>query len=74
MESVPSLGSPAECPRCGMVVLYPEWSENVGPQRVASIWHCQVCGSEFETTAQGAVKTHSNAELMRAYFSNLLVA
>jgi transcription elongation factor Elf1 len=74
MATVGLLQSPVECPHCGMVVLCPEWSENVEPQCVASIWHCQVCGSEFETTAQGAVKTHSSAELMRAYFSNLLVA
>jgi transcription elongation factor Elf1 len=74
MATVGLLQSPVECPHCGMVVLCPDWSENVEPQRVANIWHCQVCGNEFETIESGVATTLSDAELVQAYFPNLLVA
>lgn len=74
MTSLVSPQSPAECPRCGMVVLCPEWSESMGPQQIVNIWHCQICGNEFETAEQGVAKTLSDTELVRAFFPNLLVA
>ena len=74
MTSVVSLQNSAECPRCGILVLRPEWSESIGPQHIVNIWHCQICGNEFETAQQGAAQTLSDTELVRAFFPNLLVA
>lgn len=74
MTSLVSLQSSAECPHCGMAVLCPEWSESMGPQHIVNIWHCQICGNEFETAEQGVTNTPSSTELVRAFFPNLLVA
>ena len=74
MTSIASLRCSAECPCCGTVLLCPEWSESVGPQDIVNIWHCSVCGNEFESTDKGIASTLSHAELVRAFFPNLLVA
>ena len=74
MTGIALLRGAAECPRCRSALLCPEWSECVGPESVVNIWHCSVCGNEFETTDKGVASTLSHAELVRAFFPNLLVA
>jgi DNA-directed RNA polymerase subunit RPC12/RpoP len=74
MATIASLQCSAKCARCGTILLCPEWSESVGPQSVVNIWRCSICGKEFETTDKGVAATLSDAELVRAFYSSLLVA
>jgi hypothetical protein len=74
MTSTASLHGPAECWHCGSTLLCAEWSEAVAPEHVVTIWCCQVCDHEFETSGESAGQTVSKAELLRAFFPNLLVA
>jgi len=74
MTSITSLRSSTECQHCGAVLISPEWWESVGPQNIVAIWHCAICGNEFETIEEGIEKRSSDAELVRAFFPTLLVA
>jgi len=38
----------AECPRCKMSVIGDEWSEAVDERQTIHLWHCSMCGYEFE--------------------------
>jgi Zn ribbon nucleic-acid-binding protein len=72
--STPHKRYAGECPRCASVLLCPEWSEQVAADRVVNLWHCAVCGHDFETVDERAGAAPSPAELMRAFFPSLLVA
>ena len=70
----PSRQSISECRHCGAVLISPVWSESVGALETVTIWHCALCGHEFETTEQRTAQETARAELMRAFFPSLLVA
>jgi RNase P subunit RPR2 len=63
------------CTQCGAVLIFPEpeWSENVEGQKTIYIWHCLVCGNEFETKDEAAQEQPSDAELVQEFFPSLLV-
>jgi ribosomal protein L37AE/L43A len=56
------------------LLIFPEWSESVGERQAVHIWHCPVCGREFETTDNAIEQTLSDAELIEEFLPNLLVA
>ena len=66
--------SASECRHCGAVLISPVWSVSAGAQETVTVWHCVICGHEFETTKQRATRETAQAELMRAFFPSLLVA
>ena len=70
----PSQRSACECRHCGAVLISPVWSESAGAMETVTIWHCALCGHEFETTEPRTAPETAQAELMRAFFPNLLVA
>jgi Rieske Fe-S protein len=61
------------CTHCGAAVIGPEWSESVDEQKTIHIWHCVVCGNEFETKDEVIEEKPSNAELVERFLPNLLV-
>jgi hypothetical protein len=61
------------CPSCGAVLKRPEWSERVGEQQVARVWHCTGCGHECETRDEGISQEPSAAELAGEFLPNLVV-
>jgi len=74
MATIASLRCWAECTHCGAALIFPERSESVGTRETVNIWHCPICGNEFETTDKGIEKTPSDAELVQEFLPNLLVA
>ena len=74
MAITASLRCSAECTRCGGILIFPEWSETVAARETVNIWHCPICGNEFETTDKGVEKAPSDAELVQEFLPNLLVA
>lgn len=38
------------CPNCSSYVIAATWSERVSERCVRSVWSCEVCGREFETS------------------------
>jgi len=62
------------CGQCGTTLIFPEWSESTEDQETTCIWHCVVCGHEFETTDNVVEQAPSNAELYQEFLPNLLVA
>ena len=69
-----SLRVSTKCPQCEMPLIAPEWSECVSDQKTLHIWHCPLCGNEFETVDNAAAKVISDDELVDDFFSSLLVA
>ena len=61
------------CAQCGTALIFPEWSETANGQ-TAHIWHCLVCGHEFETMDHDAKETAISPEIAEEFFPNLLVA
>ena len=39
------------CPNCSSYAIAATWSERVNKQCIRSIWSCEVCRREFETSA-----------------------
>lgn len=74
MAAIASLRHSARCAQCGTALIFPEWSENAGGQKTTHIWHCLVCGNEFETRDDGVEQSPSDAELVQEFLPNLLVA
>jgi hypothetical protein len=74
MAATTSLRCSAKCVQCGTLLIFPEWSESVGERQAIHIWHCPVCGREFETTDNVIEQTLSDAELIEEFLPNLLVA
>ena len=62
------------CTQCGATLIFPEWSECAKDQETTCIWHCIVCGHDFETTDNIVDKAPSDAELYQEFLPNLLVA
>ena len=73
MATVTSRQHSETCTRCGAAVNCPEWSESVDEQKTTHIWHCVVCGNEFETKDEVIEEEPSNAELVERFLPNLLV-
>jgi len=74
MATLASLRLSTKCPRCELSLISPEWSENVSDERTMHIWHCPMCGNEFETVDSATAKTISDDETVGDFFSSLLVA
>jgi ribosomal protein L37AE/L43A len=62
------------CAQCGTALISPEWSESAGDRKTIHIWHCLVCGHEFETMDDVPDQKPSEAELVQEFLPNLLVA
>lgn len=69
-----SLRNSAHCPRCGIKLISPDWSEAVNAEKTINLWCCPICGEEFETTENIAEDTPPVSELTETFFSTLLVA
>ncbi|HEY6859453.1 MAG TPA: hypothetical protein VI358_06675 [Pseudolabrys sp.] len=74
MAANESLPHSARCVQCGTALIFPEWSESAGEQKTTRIWHCLVCGNEFETRDDVIEQSPSDAELVQEFLPNLLVA
>lgn len=72
--SVASVRISAHCDRCKTPLIVPEWSEPVGVDKTVHIWHCPVCGHEFETFDHATSGSMSDEEVITDFFPNLLVA
>ena len=73
MATTASLRVSTRCTQCGTSLILPEWSESANGQ-TTHIWHCLVCGHEFETKDNIVEKTPTSAELVEEFLPNLLVA
>lgn len=62
------------CACCGATLISPEWSESTAGQKTVRIWHCIVCGHEFETTDDAVEPELPDTELVQEFLPNLLVA
>lgn len=69
-----SLRHSAKCPRCGIKLICPEWSETVGQGKTVNLWYCPICGNDFQTTDSIVEETSPISELEEEFFPNLLVA
>jgi len=43
-----------ECAQCGAPIYVAEWSEYLDSHRARHVWHCEECGTNFETTVHFA--------------------
>jgi transcription elongation factor Elf1 len=64
----------AECPRCNVKVIGPEWSETVDEGHTVHVWRCPICGNEFETIENCVEPLTPAAELVDEFLPNLMVA
>ena len=74
MTASKSFRPSAKCVKCGAMLVFPEWSENISEQKAAYVWRCLACGDEFETTDDAISCASSDDELVREFLPNLLVA
>lgn len=71
----------ANCPCCGIKLISPEWSESVSAENTLNLWHCPICGTDFETTDRVVsdgkvvlVEMPPISEITEEFMPNLLVA
>jgi Zn ribbon nucleic-acid-binding protein len=74
MTTIGSHGHAAKCAQCGAKLVFPEWSERTSELESTNIWHCVVCGCEFETKDNIIEQQPSDTELVQEFLPNLLVA
>jgi hypothetical protein len=72
--SIASLRVSAQCDRCKLPLIAPEWSEVLSANETIHIWYCPICGNEFETFDTKTDQTMSDDEAIKDFFPNLLVA
>ena len=73
MSYTASLRISTRCPRCEMPLIVPESSEYVGNRPTVHIWHCPICGIDFETI-DAIVETMPDDKLVDDLLTSLLVA
>jgi Zn finger protein HypA/HybF involved in hydrogenase expression len=64
----------AACPTCSTLLLTPDWSESAGTDKTLHLWHCPMCGSDFQTVDEDTCAHVSDADAMREFWPTLLVA
>ena len=62
------------CPCCGIKLISPEWSESVSAENTLNLWHCPICGTDFETTDRVVEEMPPISEITEEFMPNLLVA
>ena len=72
--SIASLRVSAQCDRCKLPLIAPEWSEVLSANETIHIWYCPICGNEFETFDTKTDQTMSDDEAIEDFFPSLLVA
>ena len=72
--SIASLRVSAQCNQCQTYLVYPEWSEPLGPGKSVHLWHCLFCGNDFETIDDKPSQTMSDQEVVEELLPELLVA
>ena len=70
---VEALSVSAECPRCKMNVIGDEWSEAVDERQTVHLWHCPMCGYDFETLEDCVEQPLPDASLVQEFLPNLIV-
>ena len=63
----------AQCPRCRMTVIGDEWSEAVDNRQTIHLWHCPICGNDFETLEDHVEPELAEASLIQEFLPNLIV-
>ena len=63
----------AQCPRCKMNVIGDEWSEAVDDRQTVHLWHCSMCGYDFETLEDHVEPALTEANLVQEFLPNLIV-
>jgi hypothetical protein len=69
-----SLRVAAACSHCGLPLVSPEWSEPVGENQTVHMWHCVMCGNDFETVDNNPDRELTDQQVVEDLFPNLLVA
>jgi len=68
-----ALSLTAQCPRCKMRVMGDEWSEAVDERQTVHLWHCSMCGNDFETLEDCVEQPLPDASLVQEFLPNLIV-
>jgi len=56
-----------------MSVIGDDWSEAVDERQTIHLWHCPVCGYEFETLEDHVEPELTEASLVQEFLPNLIV-
>ena len=73
-SSVASLRVSAECTQCKTHLIAPEGSEFTTKRETTHIWHCPICGNEFETVDNFIAQRLSDDAITQPFLPSLLVA
>ncbi len=73
-SSIASLRVSADCTRCKALLIQPEWSEWISPNKTIHIWNCPIYGNYFETIDTYVESVISDEKLMKDFLPNLLGA
>ena len=72
--SIASLRISAQCDRCKTPLITPERSEIVSANETIHVWHCPICGNQFETVDTKIDKMTSEDQRIEDFLPTLLVA
>ncbi len=61
------------CTRCGSRLIYLDWEERLDPHRIQKLWRCFECKHEFVTLQASEDESATSAEIVKPFFSSLLV-
>ncbi len=63
-----------KCTRCGSSWVKLDWEERVNPREIQCLWKCLQCKNEFVTLVASDEEPVADEEIVKPFFTNLLVA
>jgi hypothetical protein len=66
-------GHDGTCTRCGSRLIFLEWEERLDSHQMQKLWQCFECKNKFVTLHVSEEESATSAEIVKPYFSSLLV-
>lgn len=61
------------CTRCGSRLIYLDWEERLDSHQIQKLWRCFACKHEFVTVQASEAESATSTEIVKPFFSSLLV-
>ena len=61
------------CTRCGSPLTFLDWEERFDSHQIQKLWRCLACKNEFVTFHASEEKPMTSVEIIKPFFTNLVV-
>lgn len=69
----PTTNHDGTCTGCGSRLIFLDWEERLDSHQIQKLWRCLACKNEFATLHASEEEPMTSAEIIRPFFTNLVV-